>query len=64
VALLTFAATCLILAIMAGSIGNVLKRGPSSSSLPVVGGILVIAAILLGVVAVGFLGAWFILDRL
>jgi hypothetical protein len=50
-----------ILAVAISSVGTVLLRGPKTSDVPIWGGILRAVALLLGVGAVGLIGAWLIL---
>ncbi len=59
--LLWYAGACVVLAVMAGSVGGVLQsRGPKTSDVPVAGFILRMAALVLVIVAVGLVGAWLI----
>ena len=47
-----------VLAVAVLSVGNVLLRGPRGSDLPIWGGILRVAGLVLAVLAIGLLGAW------
>lgn len=59
--LLWVAGACVVLAVMAGSVGGVLQsRGPATSEVPVAGFILRVVALVLVIAAVGFAGAWLI----
>lgn len=49
-----------ILAVAVVSVGNVLLRGPRGSDVPIWGGVLRAVGLLLAVLAIGLIGAWFI----
>lgn len=52
---------CLVLAIVASSVGGVLlNRGPATSEVPIAGFLLRLVALLLTVAALGLAGAWMI----
>lgn len=49
-----------ILAVAVVSVGNVLLRGPRGSDVPIWGGVLRAAGLVLAVASIGLIGAWLI----
>ncbi len=49
-----------ILAVAVVSVGNVLLRGPRGSDVPIWGGVLRAVGLVLAVLSIGLIGAWFI----
>ncbi len=62
--LLWVAAALVVLAVAVSSVANVLKRGPKTSNVPVVGGILSIVAVVLFGLAVAVVIGWVIFTHL
>ncbi len=62
--LLWVAAALVVLAVAVSSVANVLKRGPKTSNVPVVGGILSIVAVVLFGLAVAVVIGWVIFTQL